>query len=356
MKIFEKKMLKNQRQDQSYLVIHNINTNTSADIIMFDLDDTIIKFDLKSETYKLVYNNTIKKLAELSKNNTMIIISNQKQIRKPELLNIFMKKIAELSKELCRNKIFVDIYVSTTDGLYRKPNTGMIEIVRMKHTGKLKYYCGDALGRIGDFNDTDFKFGLNLGINVCSPEEIFLNEKRGKYVVHYPILNKYMYSFNYIPCNQEMVIMVGYPGSGKSSISNDIFGIGFVKEIYYKIINRDNLKSIDKCIKETVSSINNGMNIIIDNTNPTTKSRKIFIDIAKKYNYSVTVVEVLTSYEESMHNNYYRHIKYKKELIPEIAYRIYKSTYDKPTMSEGINKILSSGVNIFDPQYNKFYF
>lgn len=63
-----------------------------------------------------------------------------------------------------------------------------------------------------------------------------------------------------------------------------------MKHIYYKIINRDMLKTIDRCVKETNIAIKNKMNIIIDNTNPDKESRKKFIDITKKYNYDIITI------------------------------------------------------------------
>ena len=60
----------------------------------------------------------------------------------------------------------------------------------------------------------------------------------------------------------------------------------------------------------------------------------------------VKVIILNTSYDISLHNNYYRHYKFDKQLIPEIAYNIFKSKYEKPTLSEGINKIIKTGINM----------
>ena len=43
---------------------------------------------------------------------------------------------------------------------------------------------------------------------------------------------------------------------------------------------------MQKCIKETILAIGYNMSIIIDNTNPSRESRKVFIDIARKYKYT----------------------------------------------------------------------
>lgn len=342
-------------KDNNFIVINNHTDKTKLDkpILLFDLDDTLIKFDLKSSNFNLLYENIIEKLEELSKKNNIVIISNQKQLNKQEMYNLFIKKIDKFFTSL---KTPIEIYISIKNDKYRKPNTGLYYKMKEKYIGNVEYYCGDALGRKGDFNDTDLKFALNLNIPIKTPEEVFLNSSIQTKYIRYPILNKKHYNFKYIPKLKEMVIMVGYPGSGKSTIANTIFETGFCKDIYYRIINRDTLKTIPKCIKETIEAIRYNMSIIVDNTNPNIESRKIFIDIAKKHNYSVKVIIVNTSYLESLHRNYYRHIKYNALLIPEIAYRIFKSKYQQPLLKEGIDTVITVGTNIYDIDYFKYYF
>jgi len=46
----------------------------------------------------------------------------------------------------------------------------MIKLIENIYNNKLKYYCGDALGRQNDHANTDLKFGLNLGFHIFSPE------------------------------------------------------------------------------------------------------------------------------------------------------------------------------------------
>jgi bifunctional polynucleotide phosphatase/kinase len=344
-------------ETDSYILMDNITHFIKKNkICMFDLDGTIIKFNLKTDKYELLYSNTIDKLREISQNNNIIIITNQKQLNKQEMFEMFMIKITNLLTEFTNNDIFVDVYISTKSNKYRKPNISFMELINKKYGNKIEYYCGDALGRKNDFNDTDLKFALNLNINILSPEQLFLGKSIENKIIKYPILNKEKYNFTYEPNKKEMIILVGYPGCGKSSISAKISEIGFLNDIYYEIINRDVLKTMQKCVKLTKKALENNFNVIIDNTNPNKKSRKIFIDIAKEYNYNVIVILINTSYEISMHNNYYRHTKYNKELIPEIAYNIFKSRYEKPLLSEGIKKIIKTGINIYDFDYDKFFY
>jgi bifunctional polynucleotide phosphatase/kinase len=326
-------------------------------IFGFDLDGTIIKFNLNTEDYEFQYDNILEKLKEISKNYNIVIITNQNHKK----YDLFEKKIFKLLNIFTKNKINISIYVSKKNDIYRKPNIKLTLLIEETYHNKIKYYCGDALGRPNDHSDTDLKFGLNLGIPVFSPEQIFLNKTINKTInnnmsIKYPKLNMIRYNFNYKPAKKEMIIMIGYPASGKSSISNLIQEKGFLNNIYYKIINRDTIKTIDKCIKETQNALKYKMNVIIDNTNPSKENRKKFIDIGKKYGYKIIAIKMNTTRQESIHNNYYRSFIYRKELIPEIVYNIYDSKYQKPSLDENIDKIIEIGINIYDYNYEKYFF
>ena len=81
-------------KNDTYIIINNFNyysdNNMKKNILMFDLDDTIIKFNLKSDNCEILYSNTISKLNKLNKNNNIVIVSNQKQIKKPKLYELFI--------------------------------------------------------------------------------------------------------------------------------------------------------------------------------------------------------------------------------------------------------------------------
>ena len=322
-------------------------------IFGFDLDGTIIKFNLNTEDYEFQYNNILEKIKEISKNYNIFIITNQNHKK----YDLFEKKIFKLLNIFTKNKINISIYVSKKNDIYRKPNIKLGLLIEETYHNKIKYYCGDALGRPNDHSDTDLKFGLNLGIPIFSPEQIFLNKEiNNNMSIKYPKLNMIRYNFNYKPAKKEMIIMIGYPASGKSTICNLIQEKGFINNIYYKIINRDTLKTIDKCIKETQNALKYKMNVIIDNTNPSKENRKKFIDIEKEYGYKIIAIKMNTSRHESIHNNYYRSFIYGKELIPEIVYNIYDSKYQKPSIDENIDKIIETGINIYDYHYEKYFF
>ena len=100
---------------------YNTNTNYIIDnkkyIFGFDLDSTLIKFNLKVSEFELQYPNIIDKLKELSKNYNIVIITNQNHNK----YDLFEKKITKLLKLFEKNNFNISVYVATKKDFYRKP-------------------------------------------------------------------------------------------------------------------------------------------------------------------------------------------------------------------------------------------
>ena len=134
---------------------------------------------------------------------------------------------------------------------------------------------------------------------------------------------------------QEMIIMVGSPASGKSSISKNI-----ATNKKFKIINQDILKTKTKCISECKKELSRGNSVIIDKTNPKISDRLEFINIAKIYNIPVSCVWVDTIDEMCDHLNEYRSRINKSDPVPIIAMRVYRKNFTIPKLNEGLKKII----------------
>jgi len=67
--------------------------------------------------------------------------------------------------------------------------------------------------------------------------------------------------------DQEMILMVGCPGSGKSTFTKN-----HLKN--YNRINRDTLKTMNKCLDAAERYMKNGKNVVIDNQNHTIEHRQ----------------------------------------------------------------------------------
>ena len=113
----------------------------------------------------------------------------------------------------------------------------------MKPDLKQSLYVGDASGREKgwapgkkkDFSDSDRKFAMNVEIDFKTPEEFFLGAAPIPFVLsgcdpktikkdgplYEPV------TAQLISKNQEMVVMVGYPGSGKVNSFFSFFFFSF---------------------------------------------------------------------------------------------------------------------------------
>ena len=122
--------------------------------------------------------------------------------------------------------------------------------------------------------------------------------------------------------HNKMVIMIGFPGSGKST---------FVKNNFsnYTILSGDELKTEVKIIKEINKNIEN-TSIIIDAINLTKEKRKKFIDIANNYNIPVKCIYMNVSKEQTLLQN-----NKKDKPVPAIVFNIYNKKFEYPTENEG---------------------
>lgn len=365
-----------QWNDNSYIDGKTSNFKYTNKLAMFDMDSTIIKTKLGGRFYKdlddwvFVSDFVQTKLKRFSKKGySIIIITNQGGMEKGKMsVDTWKTRIENIQRIL---GVELKIFCSKGRDIYRKPHPTFFDIILKECRSQNidvdlneTFFCGDAAGRTGDFSDTDYKFSLNCGIKFYVPEGIFnfgeigrkLSVNYTKEIYRKPLdrkldVDKILENKN----DKEMIIMVGMPGSGKSYLSKLIS----LEDNRYKIINRDTLKTMKKCLDKAEFEFKNGNCVIVDNTSPTPQDREKFIKIAKKYNYFVKCVNVNTSEQLSKHNNYYRNYitNGSSQIVPDIAYRIYKGKFKSPTMAEKIdNIIIVDGSSIEDARYLNYFY
>lgn len=322
-------------------------------LAMFDLDSTLIipkigkKFPIDENDWKFQFKTVPEILQSYHKKDySIIIISNQGGMSKgKQTFEVWSKKLNSICESL---NVELYVFCSVDHNKYRKPYPTWFEEfipieIKESINRRVSFYCGDACGRKDDFSDTDYKFALNCMIKFKTPENMFLGKISKIPKILYPNLfeKKVPENLNFTPSNnKEIIIMVGFPGSGKSFISKEIS-----TKYNYKIVNQDTLKSKEKCLDYINKYIKESKSIIIDQTNPDINTRKKWIDLAKKNSYTLTVILMKTSRELSKHNNYYRYLTTGKNLVPEIAYRIYNSKFQSPELNEGIDRIFTTEPN-----------
>jgi bifunctional polynucleotide phosphatase/kinase len=222
------------------------------------------------------------------------------------------------------------------------------------------FFCGDAAGRAKnwkpgckkDHSCSDRKFAANIGLNFYTPEEYFLEEKAAPF--EWGSINPLSLCTNIVPPKKkeyhssdlEMIIMIGPPASGKSTFSERYF-----VPHGYERVNRDTLGTAAKCLKVAKDTLDEGVSVIIDNTNPSVSGRSDYINLARSQNIPVRCFYFQTSLELAAHLNYVRvrETGGKVRRIPEVAYKMYKKNFEPPTTEEGITEIIEID---FHPDFN----
>lgn len=338
----------------------------------FDLDQTLIKpksgrrFSRNHEDWCWLYDNNIiknKLMYYQNKQYILLIITNQAGIKtSDDKLAMFKSKIELMEEDIRKTHpdLMFQIFCLNNKDIHRKPYPTVLEKYDLDYDKT--FYCGDAAGRENDHASSDIKFAYNLGIKFMTPEKMFL--KSNNYgVLEYPdlMINNNTIDYSKINCKiKNFIIMVGFPGSGKSYIASQIKSYFTNNDSSLTIISQDKIGSKSKMNKLINGKIKNKENIIIDNTNLDCNVRKTYITLAKKNKYMVTIIHVNTDIRICKHNNYYRYLKHynnNAKLVPEIAYRIMNKKYVDPKNDKNVDTILSATSGVpYDPIYHyNFY-
>ena len=244
------------------------------------------------------------------------------------------------------------------DNSFRKPRTGLWEkflLSRKFHTQHIppidltkSFYCGDAAGRPRDHSNSDYTFALNAQIPFKIPEQLFSNfsEKATKTLpvpMHpssYLKIGHYNLDFLHELSDQNIIVLTGSPASGKTTITNRLKADG------YEVISQDHLKTQAKCKKIATQLLKEGNNVVIDNTNPTTAQRKVWIDIASSLKITEIVsIHMTTPKQTTLHMNSYRNIYDNtkdplKNKVPDVAIHTYYKRLEPPLLAEGFSKLV----------------
>jgi bifunctional polynucleotide phosphatase/kinase len=176
------------------------------------------------------------------------------------------------------------------------------------------FYVGDAAGRAGDWSDCDFQFAAALCIPFHTPEEFFPSP---------PLLTRTVASGP----PREVVIMVGYPASGKSTVARDLVSRGS-----YHHVNGDLFSTPAAMVREAKK--HPGEAIVFDSTGGTIARRGAFIEWAKTDGRPVRIVWITTDIDTAMDWNATRAASGGVS-VPAIAYYTFRKRFEPPTEEEG---------------------
>lgn len=304
------------------LIYKSVGCASKPRIAAYDLDQTIIctksghTFPKNVNDWRILNSEVLTKLAQINKDNYKIVVfTNQASLVAATSIPAFQFKIESVVSKL---KVPVEVYISRGKANYRKPCTGMWEAMVERNGGikvnmEASFYCGDAAGRQAapgkkmDFSQADVLFARNLGLTFFTPEQHFLGVEDNRPVKitafdpssipnDVPLCEPEYKQV--VAHRQELVLLVGPPGSGKSH-----FAQAHMVPAGYKRVSRDELGSMMRCVQTVEAYLEQGLHVVVDNTNPSASARLKFLDLAKKHKIPARAFVMNTSISHAKHNN-----------------------------------------------------
>jgi bifunctional polynucleotide phosphatase/kinase len=275
---------------------------------IFDYDWTLVKpkdgrrFPKSVEDWQYLRPSVPSIMRKFAKDHRIVIVTDQsKQWKVDQILSV----IADLG-------IHATVIVGVKEES-RKPSTSLFYSVFPKLNKEKAFYVGDAAGRPDDWADKDRVFAESLGVKFYTPEDIFpLDTVNPQPKLVGPSKT------------QEVVIMVGYPASGKSTIAKSLTD--------YHYVEGDALKTTKAMIKDAEK--HSTQSIVFDSTAGTKEKRSEFIEFAKKHSLPVRIFWVKTPIDIAMERNNER-AKSGGTKIPDVVFYVYRKKFQEPTEEEG---------------------
>lgn len=226
----------------------------------------------------------------------------------------------------------------------------------------LSFYCGDAAGRTintlagraKDFSCSDRKYAYNAKLQFYTPEEFFLGREPAPFSWREGMTPEMVEELktaalaerpaaltdgSLTPGGKDIILMVGPPGSGKTSFYHT-----YLKHKGYEWINQDALATKAKVQSAVTVALAAGKPCCVDKTNPSSDDRRWFIAAAKKAGATIRCVFFATKPALVTHMNGLRaclpeELTYSGR-VPDIAVRVFFAKFEMPTASEGFDQVI----------------
>lgn len=305
-----------QQQDTMYYLVPGVDgEEPKENIAAFDIDWTLSysqhhmfgaePHDIEILPLRL---DRIRELYDMGM-YTIALFTNQSAVKK----DVIQKRLDRMANLV--RKLGVPCYVFVATGSdkkgivdpYRKPQRGMWDkLLEFVPRPKKAFFVGDAMGRPQDFSDCDLEFARACEIEPKTPEQYFG-------VTGVPFVQS--------PNGKDLVVFVGMPGCGKSSLYKEMF-----EPLGMRSVSQDVLKNRRRLLSKLEGLLEDGQSVVVDNTNPSQeKNRREYYDLAEKYGFNVTVIYFVRD------GRGWNKLRPEEKCVPTIAYTGYFSRLNPPT-------------------------
>lgn len=198
----------------------------------------------------------------------------------------------------------------------KKPHTGQfLSVIPETSMDKTKsFFVGDAAGRPGDWADTDRRFAEAIGVRFDTPEALFREVKMDTQAW----------------AKKHVLIMVGFPGSGKSTWAQ-----AFAKEHAQTVtrIEGDTYKTATAMVKAArdAHDAHPDHTLVMDATNGTRERRAAYIEFAKSIGFPVVCVWMTTDLKTALAR---AQARTTAPAVPAVALYRYQKVFEAPTQDE----------------------
>ena len=193
------------------------------------------------------------------------------------------------------------VAIDKKDKVYRKPGRGLYDLL-LKEIGAVKEVrmCGDAVGVRDPYapyqwSDVDSGFAKAIGASFVRPVDLFGHSEPVKPAA-----------------GQELVLLMGNPGSGKSTTATALAAKGYVH------VEQDLLKTKEASLKAARAALKTGKSVVIDATHSSETNRQPYQSLG-------VPVRILWHIRDGRPFN-----KGRAKPVPAVAYAIYTKYFVEP--------------------------